>query len=175
MVPAYAVSLTARESWALIHGVVLGALFLLAFAGGLAGLWSLRPELLTKAGITERTRRVMIGVTAMAVLAWLTVITGTWIVYPWYREDVPTSPRSVLKADPDLAGWHEFWFEWKEHIAWLSPFLATTAAFVVVYYKTDLIRNNTARRIAIGFLSAAFVVAAIAGLIGALVTKKASV
>lgn len=35
---------TARELWGAIHGMVLGALFLLAFAGGLAGLYSLRPE-----------------------------------------------------------------------------------------------------------------------------------
>jgi hypothetical protein len=24
----------------------------------------------------------------MAVLAWATVITGTWVVYPWYRETI---------------------------------------------------------------------------------------
>jgi hypothetical protein len=30
-------SLTSREFWTLIHGMVLGALFLLAFAGGSLG------------------------------------------------------------------------------------------------------------------------------------------
>ena len=34
-------SLTNRETWTLIHGLILGSLFLLAFAGGLAGFWSL--------------------------------------------------------------------------------------------------------------------------------------
>jgi hypothetical protein len=43
----------------------------------------------TASGVTERMRRLKIGVTAMAVVAWLTVITGTWIVYPWYRESTP--------------------------------------------------------------------------------------
>jgi hypothetical protein len=43
-------SLTGRELWALVHGMFLGSLFLLAFAGGLAGLYSLRPGLLTTAG-----------------------------------------------------------------------------------------------------------------------------
>jgi hypothetical protein len=33
--------LNSREIWTVIHGLVLGTLFLLAFAGGLAGLWSL--------------------------------------------------------------------------------------------------------------------------------------
>jgi len=40
-------ALTEREAWTVIHGMVLGAIFLLAFAGGLAGLWSLRPAFLT--------------------------------------------------------------------------------------------------------------------------------
>jgi glycerol uptake facilitator-like aquaporin len=93
------VSFTEREWWGLIHGMGLGTLFLLAFAGGLAGLYSLRPELITAAGVSERMRRLRIGVVAMAVVAWLTVITGTWIVYPWYREDVPDSARSQLLAD----------------------------------------------------------------------------
>ena len=50
--------------------MVFGAVFLLAFAGGLAGLYSLRPALVTAAGITERMRRLKIGVVAMAVAAW---------------------------------------------------------------------------------------------------------
>jgi hypothetical protein len=33
-------SLTNRETWTLIHGMIIGSLFLLAFAGGLAGLYS---------------------------------------------------------------------------------------------------------------------------------------
>ncbi|MBI2238602.1 MAG: hypothetical protein HYU54_08775, partial [Actinobacteria bacterium] len=44
---------TYREFWGLIHGMGAGAVFLLAFAGGLAGLWSLRPALVTEAGIVE--------------------------------------------------------------------------------------------------------------------------
>jgi hypothetical protein len=33
-------SLTSRELWTVLHGLVFGSLFLLAFAGGLAGLYS---------------------------------------------------------------------------------------------------------------------------------------
>ena len=50
-------TLTNRETWTLIHGLVIGSLFLLAFAGGLAGLWSLRGGLVTSAGIRERVIR----------------------------------------------------------------------------------------------------------------------
>lgn len=41
---------TNHEWWTLLHGMVFGAVFLLAFGGGLAGLYSLRPGLLTSAG-----------------------------------------------------------------------------------------------------------------------------
>jgi hypothetical protein len=78
--------LTSRETWTLIYGMIIGSAFLLAFAGGLAGLWSFRPELVTPEGIRERLFRLRVGITSMALLAWATVLTGTWIVYPWYRE-----------------------------------------------------------------------------------------
>lgn len=167
--------LSTREFWALIHGLVLGGGFLVAFAGGLAGLYSLKPGLVTERGLTERMRRLVAGTTAMAAIAWVTVITGTWIVYPWYREDTPTSPRSVLLESPDTDGWHEWAFEWKEHVAWLAPMLATAAAFIVLYYRADLIKNQTARKVAMGLFVAAFAIAVIAGTLGALVTKNASV
>lgn len=167
--------LNSHEFWALVHGILLGGAFLLAFTGGLAGLYSLKPELVTTAGVTERMRRLSIGTVAMAVILWLTVVAGTWIVYPWYREDVPSSPKSMLLANPDTKDWHDFAFEWKEHIAWIAPMLATAAAFIVVYYRSDLIRNQFARRLAMGLLIGAFVCAVIAGLLGALVTKKAPV
>ena len=61
-------SLTDRETLAALHGMVFGALFLLAFAGGFAGLYSLRPALLTPQGIVERTRRLMLGTWAMAIV-----------------------------------------------------------------------------------------------------------
>ncbi|HEU4980468.1 MAG TPA: hypothetical protein VFT14_04560 [Solirubrobacterales bacterium] len=167
--------LSNREFWALVHGLFLGGAFLLAFTGGLAGFFSLRPELLTPEGVRERVRRLELGTIVMAVLTWLTVIIGTWVVYPWYREDTPDSPRTLLLDNPDTADWHEFAMEWKEHIAWISPLLATAAAFIVVYYRDDLIRNTLARRIALGLFIGAFACAAVAGILGALITKKAPV
>jgi hypothetical protein len=189
-------SLTAREWWAVIHGMGLGALFLLAFAGGLAGLYSLRPGLVTPEGLVERMRRLRIGVVAMAAAAWGTVITGTWIVYPWYREKLaisgenefagcegahlPTetcSPRDFLLSDVsgETADWHEFGMEWKEHVAWISPILATVVAFIVLYYGANLIRHDRVRKTAITLFVLAFLFAAIAGALGAFITKVAPV
>jgi hypothetical protein len=166
--------LTGREWWAIIHGMGLGALFLLAFAGGLAGLYSLRPGLLTEKGVAERTRRLEIGTWTMAAAAWLTVITGSYIVYPWYRAE-PDGPKFKLLANPKTADWHEFGMEWKEHIAWIAPLLATAVAFAVTYYGTSLIRHQGIRRALIGFFTAAFVIAGIAGALGAFITKAAPV
>jgi NADH:ubiquinone oxidoreductase subunit 6 (subunit J) len=155
------------------HGA--GRAFLLAFAGGIAGLYSLRPALLTRVGVAERMRRLKIGVVAMAVVAWLTVVSGTWIVYPWYREDTPSSAKSKLLADPSTADWHDFAMEWKEHIAWISPILATIVAFIVLYYGTNLIRHDRVRRTAMLLFVLAFVFAGIAGALGAFITKVAPV
>jgi len=62
-------ALTNRETWTLIHGMIIGAIFLLAFAGGFAGLWSLRTEYVTTEGLRERMTRLKIGTTTMAVMA----------------------------------------------------------------------------------------------------------
>jgi len=144
--------LTNRETWAALHGIILGGAFLLAFAGGLAGLWSLRPEWVTVQGLQERMNRLRLGVFSMAAVAWLTVITGTWIVYPWYRaappegtEDLTDYPRSFLLSDPDTDQWHKFGMEWKEHVAWVSPILATAVAFIVLYYGKQLIVDKNLR------------------------------
>lgn len=44
----------------------------------------------------------------MAVAAWGTVLTDTWVVYPWYRAKIPTSPKSILLSNESTAQWHVF-------------------------------------------------------------------
>jgi RsiW-degrading membrane proteinase PrsW (M82 family) len=53
--------------------------------------------------------------------------------------------------------------------------LATAAFVIAAYYGRDLIRHQPARRIAMTLFVGAFAVAAIAGVLGALITKKAPV
>ena len=180
--------ITEREFWTLIHGMVLGALFLLAFGGGFAGVWSLKQRLLTTEGVEERTPRLLAGTVIMAVVAWLTVITGTFLVYPWYRATPPEGidralqsealaefPRFWLLANEATANWHEFGMEWKEHVAWIAPFLATAVALAVAYYGLQLIRREEIRRAVMVFMTLAFLAAGAAGLYGALITKAAAV
>jgi hypothetical protein len=174
-------AMTDREIWRLIHGMGFGALFLLAFAGGLAGLYNLRPELLTLIGLRERMTRLVAGTWLMAIAAWGTVITGTYIVYPWYRATPPEGanlidyPRSYLLAIPNLAEWHNFGMEWKEHIAWFAPILATVVAFVVLRYGKRLAEMPFLRKTLIISFVLAFGAAAVAGLLGVLITKAAPI
>ena len=174
-------SMTDREIWGLIHGMGFGALFLLAFAGGMAGLYSLRPELLTVTGIRERMTRLVAGTWLMAIAAWGTVLTGTYVVYPWYRAKPPEGaalldyPRYYLLANPNLAEWHNFGMEWKEHVAWFSPILATVVAFVVLRYGKRLAEYPYLRNVLMVTFVLAFGAAAVAGLMGALITKAAPI
>lgn len=177
--------LTDREFWAVIHGLVLGTLFLLAFGGGIAGFWSLRDRFLTDEGVKERTPRLILGSWVMAIVAWATVITGTWIVYPWYRATPPAGttdltkfPKALLTTGPDkatTADWHHFGMEWKEHVAWLAPMLATTVAFIVLYYGIQLYRHGEIRRALLIMFTLAFAAAGVAGLFGAFITKAAPI
>jgi len=191
------VELTSRETWGVIHGLILGTLFLLGFTGGLAELWALRPGWATVAGVRHRATRLYVGVSVMAVAAWLTVITGTWVVYPWYREQLALegddpyagcaelslpdagtcSSRDFLLSNVsgDTEQWHSFGMEWKEHVAWVAPILATAAAFIVLYYGPRLISRPWLRSAVIVMFVAAFAAAAVAGAFGAFITKVAPV
>ena len=185
--------LTSRETWAVIHGLVLGALFLLAFAGALAGLWSFRPGLITTKGVQERITRLKVGLGAMAVIAWATVITGTWIVYPWYRVklagakfdkcaglELPSavcSPRDFLLANVkgETAEWHNS--AWSGRNTWpgRAPLLATSAFLLVLYYGPRIMARPWLRTAIIVMLVGAFAAAAVAGAFGAFINKVAPI
>lgn len=178
---ALLMSISERELWTILHGLIFGSLFLLAFAGGLAGLWSLRPEWLTPAGVHERVYRLIAGTWIMALVAWATVFFGAYVVYPWYRATPPQGadladyPRSYLLADPTRSGWHNFGMEWKEHVAWFAPILATAVAFVVWRYGHRLATETKIRNAITVFFITAFLAAAVAGLFGAFINKAAPV
>jgi hypothetical protein len=111
----------------------------------------------------------------MALMSWTIVAIGTWVLLPWYREDSPDSPRSILVSDPGTRQWHEFADVWKTHVAYMSPILATTAAALVVYYGRTLARDRTLRNLVLALFLAAFAVTSLAALIGSLVTRAAPI
>ena len=63
--------------------------------------------------------------------------------------------------------------EWKEHIAWFTPILATAVAFVVTRYGGRLVQEARLRRALLILFSVAFFCAAVAGAFGALINKAA--
>jgi len=65
--------------------------------------------------------------------------------------------------------------EWKEHVAWIAPMLATAVAFIVSYYGASLANHPGLRKATMILFTLAFLVAGIAGLLGALITKAAPV
>ncbi len=176
----FGLTVTFREAWALVHGMVFGFGFLLSFAGALALLYTLRGDLLTTDGARSHVRWLLLATVALAVLSSLAVISGTYITYPWYRAappegatDLAAYPRSFLKADPNLKAWHSFGMEWKEHVAWFAPWISTVVAAIVWRYGVYIGRDRRLRRALIVLLFVAFFAAATAGMLGALVTKTA--
>ena len=65
--------------------------------------------------------------------------------------------------------------EWKEHVAWFAPILATAVAFIVWKYGAQLAEDDRLRRFVMLIFMLAFIAAAIAGLFGALITKAAPI
>jgi hypothetical protein len=162
-------TLTSREFWLIFH-LAIGAFYLHSFATGLTGLV-----------LGARLKKLNVGTWLMALTAWVAVISGTWIVYPWYRAATPKRastldayPRSFLLADPQLAQWHLFGMEWKEHIGWLSPILATAVGYVVIKYGHQLsAQKDSIRRALMVLFALAFITALISGVLGALINKVA--
>jgi hypothetical protein len=166
-VPVMGIAVTPRLLYLLAH-LGLGALYLHSFIEGVRGL--LRPE---------HVRRLVYGVATMSALAWLTVISGTWLIYPGYRAkpvegaDLLNYPQAYLVAHEQIAFWHEFGMEWKEHAGWLAPILTTAVAYVVLRYADQLPEDARLRRALLGMFAIAFFAAFVSGTLGVLINKVA--
>lgn len=174
--------ISARSLFTLIHGIGFGLLYLMACSGALVEFYRrycARPLL----AIDEGDERFLtIYFTAMAVVAWIAVLSGAYIVYPWYRAVPPPGtanlaafPQRLLLASPSTSGWHSIGMEWKEHVAWVVPIAITMAAAVFRHYGRNL-KNHRDLRIAIlGFVWVSLFAAGVAGFFGAMINKKAPV
>jgi hypothetical protein len=118
----------------------------------------------------------------MAILAWITVLSGAYVIYPWYRAAVPagttnlaTFPQRLLLSQPSTMGWHSIGMEWKEHVAWLAPISITMAAVVFARYGRAIKDHPQLRNAVLGFVLISFLSAGIAGFFGAMIDKNAPV
>jgi len=174
--------ITTRSLWTLIHGMGFGALYLLAGSGAIAFLYQRFAAYAAAAASPGRDRLLGIYLAVMAALAWLTVLTGTYIIYPWYRAAPPKDtvnlgayPRSLLLSHPATSQWHLIGMEWKEHVAWLVPMAITAAAFIAIKYARDLRNHPQLRSALLGFTAISLFAAGIAGFFGAMLDKNAPV
>jgi len=166
--------LTFRELVTALHGMLFGGFFLMALFGVLVLLLDRQPTAPTP-------RWQSFYLVAMTVFGWAAVLSGAYIIYPWYRAVAPTGadlslyPKFLLTAHPSTAGWHSLGMEWKEHVAWLCPISITMVAFVFIRYGRELSKHKQLRTAVLGFAAASFLAAAIAGFFGAMIDKHAPV
>ncbi len=178
---ANTMEMTARGFWTMVHGMGFGALYLLMCSFAIVELYRrYRLRTLQQVSAADET---FLGtwLVAMAVLAWITVLTGAYIIYPWYRAVAPAGvalaafPQALLKANPNTIGWHTMGMEWKEHIAWFAPISITMAAGVFLRYQKSLMNHPQLRAAVLIFVIASFASAGIAGFFGAELNKHAPV
>ena len=162
--------LTMRSFWTIVHGMGFGALYLLACSGALVELY----RATGLHGVNELSgsgrRFLKVYLISMAMLAWIAVLTGAYVIYPWYRAALPAGvndlamfPQRLLLSSPKTAGWHSLGMEWKEHVAWFAPISITMVAFVFIQYGRDLKNHQHLRTAVLSFAMASFVAAGIAG------------
>ena len=169
-----------RSIWTMVHGIGLGGGALLGLAAALVYLYAARPTSLTS-DAEERGSRAFATVTVFAaVMLWLTVIVGTYIVFPRYRATPPPGitdltefPRALILASPSTAWLHAFAMETKEHMPWIASMLTTAVAFIAVRYRRAALANPSMRQMAFTLLAVSFAVVTFVSLLGVFVNKVA--
>jgi hypothetical protein len=171
-----------RDLVTVLHGMGFGALFMLAFSGALAELYRMSTPGIPAATTAREHKLLVTYLSVMVILAWATVLSGAYIVYPWYRAAPPNGlfhlsdyPKQLLTASRNTSGWHNIGMEWKEHVAWLAPIAMTMVAYVFAKYGPALGRQRQIRGAVLAFTVVAFAATAVAGAFGAFLDKYAPV
>lgn len=159
---------SARSLWTMFHGIVLSGGALMGPAAAPHGI----PE--------RQSRSLAILLAVTALMLWLAVAVGTYVVFPAYRATPPAGdvsfanyPRAMLLANPGTAWLHSFAMECKEHMPWIAAMLTTPAAFVSVRYRATMLSDASLRSMTTALVAIAFVLVAFIGLLGIFVNKAA--
>lgn len=169
-----------RSLWTMLHGIVLGGGALMALAAALFAIAVMRgPENPHAASDTD-ARALSRLLVLTAALLWLTVVVGTYFVFPAYRATPPEGvtdlrayPRALLMSDPGTSWLHAFGMESKEHMPWIASMLATAVAFVSVRYRAILLTDTQLRTMAMALLAICFALGSFVGLMGIFADKVA--
>ena len=170
---------TDRSLWTMLHGIGLGGGALMGLAAALFYLYAARPA--DGAAGSATGSRAFAGVTVVtAVVLWLAVLVGTYVVFPLYRATPPPGvtdlgqfPRALVLASPDTAWLHAFAMECKEHLPWIASMLTTAVAVVAVRYRSRVLDSAPLRNMAFALLAVSFALVAFVSLLGVFVNKVA--
>ena len=169
---------TDRSIWTMVHGIGLGGGALMGLAAALFYLYAARSS---EDSVAPPGSGAFAAATALsAAMLWLTVIVGTYIVFPPYRVTPPVGvtdlgefPRALLLASPSTAWLHTFAMESKEHMPWIASMLTTAVAFVAVRYRSRVLQNASLRSLSMALLAISFALVAFVSLMGVFVNKVA--
>ena len=167
-----------RSIWTMLHGIGFGGAALLGLAAALFYLYAAPPPA-DSPDVTGARPFAGVAVSTAAML-WLTVIIGTYIVFPLYRATPPAGvtdlsefPRALVLASPGTSWLHAFAMESKEHMPWIAAMLTTAVAFVVARYRSRVIQNSALRSMSMALLAISFALVAFVSLMGVFVNKVA--
>jgi hypothetical protein len=168
-----------RSIWTMVHGIGLGGAALLGLAAALFYLYAARPAQ-QPVGTEAEPRAFAALAVFTAVMLWLTVILGTYIIFPPYRATPPPGtadlsdfPRALVLANANTAWLHAFAMEIKEHMPWIASMLATAVAFIAVRYPSAALKDASLRTTAFTLLAISFAIVAFVSLLGMFVNKVA--
>jgi hypothetical protein len=174
--------ITTHDLMTVLHGMGFGALFMLAFSGAMVEIYRISAPGTAPVMSTRGQTVLAFYLAAMVILAWLTVFSGAYVIYPWYRAVPPEGlteladyPRRLLLSSGKTSEWHNIGMEWKEHVAWLAPIAMTMVAYVTMKYGRAIIHHRNMRMSVLTFALAAFVATGIAGAFGAFLNKYAPI
>lgn len=172
---------SAESIWTMIHGIVLGGGALMALAAALFALGVLSPAP-GEAASPRHSRRVANLNVLIAVLLWLTVLGGTYIVFPPYRTAPPEAvvelsryPRYFLLDNPETAWLHAFAMEAKEHVPWIAAMLSTATAVVSLRHRSRLLGDMRIRRMVTALTTITLALVSYVAILGVFVNKVAPV
>ncbi len=171
---------TSRSIWTMLHGIVLGGGALLALSAALFSLVAMRSGNATDAALETQSRYLAWLAVGTAVVLWLAVLGGTYIVFPLYRATPPEGltdlsqyPRSLIQSNPGTVWLHSFGMEAKEHMPWIAAMLSTAVAFVSVRYRSHLLSDARLNRTATTLTAISFLVVAFVAMLGTFINKVA--
>jgi hypothetical protein len=170
--------ITQRELITILHGTLFGGFFVMATFSLLVILLDRNHR---EAAPVTASRGQAIYLVGVVIIGWAAVLTGAYVVYPWYRAIAPAGaalagyPQRLLIASPTTAGWHTLGMEWKEHVAWFAPMSMTMVVAILLRHRAAWNADRQVRRFVLGFAAVAFLAAALAGGWGVLISKAAPV